>query len=74
MELSIRRFNLEYLSWSLEWGNNKNKEGITFGQYLDDKYNLPIDIISDLLYEEDINAVYNEILENLQRNGQKTTT
>lgn len=74
MELSIRRFNLEYLSWSLEWGNNKNKEGITFGQYLDDKYNLPIDIIGDLLYEEDINVVYNEILENLQRNGQKTTT
>ena len=68
MTLSIRNLNLEYLTWSLNWGNNVNNEGISFSQYLEDKYT------SCVFHSDDINVVYNETLENLNKDGQKTTT
>ena len=40
MELTWSRLNGEYLSWSLKWGDRHNKDGQTWGQLLNRKYNM----------------------------------
>ena len=38
MELTVEILNEEFLSWTQEHGNGRNKEGMRFGQYLHFKY------------------------------------
>lgn len=68
MQLDYSRLNSEYLSWSLENGDGRNKDDLRFGQYLDHKYDLKL-FMSDrsvgLFYEESCEAVYSAILKQL---------
>lgn len=68
MELTYSRLNGEYLSWSMENGDGRNSDDLRFGQYLDNKYGLALEI-SDrsvgIFYNESCEEVYSILLRNL---------
>lgn len=68
MLLNYSRLNGEYLAWSVENGDGRNKEDLRFGQYLDNKYDLGM-TISDrsvsIFYNESCEQVYSALLKQL---------
>jgi len=60
MQLTIERLNLEYLSWSVEFGLGRNNNDIRFGQHIHNKYDLPSKI--DVFYIENTDKAYHELL------------
>lgn len=69
-ELNYSSLNTEYLSWSLENGDGRNKDDLRFGQYLDHKYDLKLfmsDRSAGLFYEESCERVYSAILRQLYK-------
>lgn len=73
MKFDIEHLNLEYINWTVEWGQGRNNQDLRFGQYLDWKYDLQMHL-SDrsvgLFYEEKTDAVYHSILRTLQQNSE----
>lgn len=68
--LNYSEINAEYLSWSLENGDGRNKDDLRFGQYLDHKYDLELhmsDRSVGLFYEESCENVYSAILRQLYK-------
>ena len=63
MKLTLERLNMEYLSWAVEFGEGRNKDGIRFGQYIHNKYDVPARI--DAFYIEKTTKAYDTILEDL---------
>lgn len=77
MKFDIKHLNLEYISWTINWGQARNDQDLRFGQYLDHKYDLKLHL-SDrsigLFYNESPDEVYNEILRVLEQHEQERTT
>ena len=71
MIFDIEHLNLEYLDWTIQWGQGRNNQDLRFGQYLDSKYDLKMhlsDRSADLFYDENVDRVYHEILHALKQN------
>ena len=66
MELNYSRLNGEYISWSIEHGDGRNKQDIRFGQYLHTKYNNMKDF-TDVFYMESCESVYSTLLDDLYK-------
>jgi len=66
MELNYSRLNGEYLSWSIENGDGRNKEDQRFGQYLWSKYDNMKDF-TDVFYKESCEEVYSILLKELYK-------
>jgi len=73
MKFDIEHLNLEYLAWTVSWGQGRNDQDLRFGQYLDWKYDLKLHL-SDrsvgLFYEEKVDAVYHSILRVMLNNAE----
>lgn len=61
MKLTLERLNLEYLSWTVESGEGRDKQDIRFGQYLHNKYDIPSRL--DVFYIEKTTKAYDTLLE-----------
>ena len=73
-ELTIERLNGEYLSWTLEFGEGKNKMNLRFAQYIDFKYNHKIhEYLDDPFYYESATKVYDISLKSLQLQNKENT-
>lgn len=74
MKLTWSKLNSEYLEWSRENGEGRNKNDLRFGQYLYIKYDLTdlnnLDI--DPFYVEGCENVYSMLLGCLYEKDQKT--
>jgi hypothetical protein len=66
MELNYSRLNGEYLSWSIENGNGRNKEDQRFGQHLWSKYDNMKDF-TDVFYKESCEDAYSILLKDLYK-------
>lgn len=63
MKLTLERLNLEYLSWTVEFGEGRDKQDVRFGQYLHNKYDIPSRL--DVFYIEKTTKAYDTLLEGL---------
>lgn len=63
MKLTLERLNLEYLSWTVEFGEGRDSQGFRFGQYLHNKYDIPSRL--DVFYIEKATKAYDTLLEGL---------
>jgi hypothetical protein len=74
MQLNYSQLNSEYLAWSVENGDGRNKQDLRFGQYLWSKYN-NMSNFTDVFYIESCEQTYSTLLkdlhklETLQKNG-----
>ena len=65
--LTPERLNGEYLSWSLEFGEGKNKMNLRFAQYIDFKYIHKVhEYLDDPFYYESTTKAYETLLESLR--------
>lgn len=64
MQLNYTRLNGEYLNWSLENGDGRNKEDIRFGQYLHNKYQMS-HFRTNVFYTESCEETYSKLLKEL---------
>ena len=72
--LTPERLNLEYLSWSLEFGEGRNKMNLRFAQYIDFKYIHKVhDYLDDPFHYESTTKVYETFLESLRLQNIKNT-
>ena len=68
---SYEMLNHEYLNWALKYGEERNKDDLRFGQYLDSRYEIQHDWIDDVYYSEDYEIVYRELLNKLHEATEK---
>ena len=66
MELDYARLNGEYLTWSIENGDGRNKEDQRFGQHLWAKYDNMKDF-TDVFFKESCEEVYSILLKELYK-------
>jgi hypothetical protein len=64
MQLNYTRLNGEYLNWSLENGDGRNKEDLRFGQYLHAKYQMSY-FRTNVFYIESCEEAYSKLLKEL---------
>ena len=67
MELTIKRLNLEHISWNLDNGNSRNTDDLRFGQFIHNKYNVEC---VDVFYVESAQEAYEQLLTNLTINDE----
>jgi len=67
MELTIKRLNLEHVTWSLDNGNSRNTDDLRFGQFIHNKYNVEC---VDVFYVESAQDAYEQLLTNLTINDE----
>ena len=68
MELTIKRLNLEHVTWSLDNGNSRNTDDLRFGQFIHNKYNVEC---VDVFYVESAQDAYEQLLTNLTINEER---
>lgn len=68
MELTIKRLNLEHISWDLANGTGRNSDDLRFGQFMHNKYKIEG---IDVFYIENAEEVYYKLLENLTQNEER---
>lgn len=67
MHLTIKRLNLEHVTWSLDNGNSRNTDDLRFGQFIHNKYNVEcVDVFS----VESAQDAYEQLLTNLTINDE----
>ena len=69
MELTIKRLNLEHISWNLDNGNGRSTDDLRFGQFIHNKYNVEC---VDVFYVESAQDAYEQLLTNLTINDEGT--
>jgi len=67
MQLTIKRLNLEHVTWSLDNGNSRNTDDLRFGQFIHNKYNVEC---VDVFYVESAQDAYEQLLTNLTINDE----
>ena len=67
MQLTIKRLNLEHVTWSLDNGNSRNTDDLRFGQFIHNKYNVEC---VDVFYVESAQEAYEQLLTNLTINDE----
>lgn len=68
MELTIKRLNLEFISWEVDNGHGRNADDLRFGQYIHNKYTIEG---VDTFYLENAEEAYYKLLENLTQNEER---
>jgi len=69
-ELSYELLNLEYLNWALKYGEERNEDGLRFGEYLLSKYDMS-SFSTYSFYKEDYEETYSELLKDLYERTEK---
>lgn len=69
MELTIKRLNLEHISWNLDNGNGRNTDDLRFGQFIHNKYNVEC---ADVFYVESAQEAYEQLLTKLTISDERT--
>ena len=67
MQLTIKRLNLEHVTWSLDNGNDRSTDDLRFGQFIHNKYNVEC---VDVFYVESAQEAYEQLLTNLTINDE----
>ena len=62
MQLTIKRLNLEHVTWSLDNGNSRNTDDLRFGQFIHNKYNVEC---VDVFNVESAQEAYEQLLDQL---------
>jgi len=65
MELTYSRLNNEYISWSLENGDGRNKNDLRFAQHIDHLYDVPHQWMVHIFYIHGCERAYSELLKRL---------
>lgn len=71
MTLDYSRLNGEYLNWSIETGDGRNRDDLRFGQYLWMKYD-NMSEFTDVFNYESCEKVYSTLLKDLYELEQKS--
>lgn len=66
MELNINILNDEFLVWTGDFGNGRNKQDLRFGQFIHLKYNIETEE-DDGFYDEVPRNSYTKIINNLKQ-------
>ena len=66
MILDYSKLNTEYIAWSIDIGNGRNKEDQRFGQHLWAKYDNMKDF-TDVFYKESCEEAYSILLRDLYK-------
>lgn len=66
MILDYSKLNTEYIAWSIETGDGRNKEDQRFGQHLWAKYDNMKDF-TDVFYKESCEEAYSILLRDLYK-------
>ena len=61
MQLDYSKLNTEYIAWSIDIGDGRNKNDIRFGQYIHNKYDMT-SWKTDVFYDESCERSYSRIL------------
>ena len=69
MQLTIKRLNLEHVTWSLDNGNSRNTDDLRFGQFIHNKYNVEC---VDVFYVESAQDAYEQLLTKLTISDERT--
>jgi len=69
MELTIKRLNLEHISWSLDNGNGRSVDDLRFGQFMHNKYQIEG---VDVFYVESAQEAYEQLLTKLTISDERT--
>ena len=73
-QLTPERLNLEFTSWTLQYGEGHNDLNLRFGQYIDFKYGHVIhEYLEDPFYYESTSKVYEILSESLRLQNIKNT-
>ena len=67
MELNINILNDEFLVWTGDFGNGRNKQDLRFGQFIHLKYNTEAEEELDGYYDEVPRNSYTKIINNLKQ-------
>lgn len=67
MQLTIKRLNLEHISWNLDNGNGRSTDDLRFGQFIHNKYNVEC---VDVFNVESAQEAYEQLLTNLTINDE----
>ena len=65
MEISLERLNMEYVAWSLSFGDGRDDKDIRFGQHITNNYD--VTKYTDVFHAESAEGAFISLLEEIYK-------